>query len=234
VFSLIEFNEVSFGYDSQPVLHKVSFKVPIGEKHAIVGKTGAGKSTIAKLLLRYYLPWEGRILINGENLGVKQTRQFISYVPQEPYLFAGTIRENIEYGRIGASWSEIEQAAKIADAHDFIQKLPKGYETVLTEEGGGLSGGQRQRIALARAFIKDAPIFLWDEATSSLDTVSEQRIQTIVKSLKDKAVLTIAHRLDSIKEFDMIHVLSDGKIVESGKHEELLEKNGVYAALYRS
>ncbi len=230
----IEFEDVTFGYGDEPVLKNVSFKIPIGERHAFVGPTGAGKSTIARLLLQLYNPEEGEISICGRELGKESIRHLISYVPQEPYLFTGTIRENIGYGRLGASMDEIIDAAKAADAHGFIMELPEGYNSQLGEEGIKLSGGQRQRIAIARAILKDARIFLWDEATSSLDTLSEERVQRMIESLGDKTVILIAHRLSTVKNAHIIHVIQDGRIVESGDHQTLLKANRVYAGLYNT
>ena len=177
----------------------MSFYIKPGEKHAFVGLTGAGKSTITRLLLQFYQPDRGEILFDSRKLNIETMRKLISYVPQEPYLFTGTIKENIGYGNVQAPFESIVEAAKAADAHDFVSTLSEGYESDIGEEGTNLSGGQRQRIAIARALLKNAPIFIWDEATASLDTISESRVQQMIDSIEDKTVVIIAHRLSTVK-----------------------------------
>ena len=230
----IEFRNVDFGYETQTkVLENVSLKIQPGETHAFVGATGSGKSTIAKLILKLYQPDSGELLIEGKNLNIDDTRKIIAYVPQEPYLFSGTIKENISYGYPNASLEEIIKAAKIADAHDFIMELPDQYDSDLGEEGTMLSGGQRQRIAIARAILKKATIAIWDEATSSLDTISERNVQQMIDAAKDQTVILIAHRLSTVKNADAIHVIHEGQIIESGTHDELIQKKGYYYQLYQ-
>jgi ABC-type multidrug transport system fused ATPase/permease subunit len=231
----IEFKNVEFSYNAgEPVLKDVSFYIKPGEKHAFVGLTGAGKSTIARLLLQFYQPDRGEILFDSRKLNIETMRKLISYVPQEPYLFTGTIKENIGYGNVQAPFESIVEAAKAADAHDFVSTLSEGYESDIGEEGTNLSGGQRQRIAIARALLKNAPIFIWDEATASLDTISESRVQQMIDSIEDKTVVIIAHRLSTVKNADVIHVMHEGRIVESGDHNSLIEVKGRYFELYYS
>lgn len=231
----IDFSEVEFCYNpGDLVLKGVSFQIKPGEKHAFVGLTGSGKSTIVRLILQFYKPSKGEILFDSQKLNIQSVRSLISYVPQEPYLFTGTIRENMSYGNVNASFEDIVEAAKAADAHDFISAFPNGYDTELGEEGITLSGGQRQRIAIARALLKDAPIIIWDEATSSLDTISESRVQQMLDAVRDRTVIIIAHRLSTVKNADVIHVMHDGQIIESGDHDSLLKLKGHYYQLYHA
>lgn len=234
----IRFNRVSFRYpDGENVFEDFNLSVRDGEKVGIVGPSGAGKSTVTKLLLRFVDPQSGAISIDGQNIcNVRQDdlRSHIAYVPQEPMLFHRSIRENIAYGRPGASDEDVIAAARKAEAHEFISRLPKGYDTLVGERGVKLSGGERQRIAIARAILKDAEILVLDEATSSLDSESEHAIQEALDDLMSgKTAVIIAHRLSTIRKLDRIVVLNrDGKVEEEGTHDELLAKGGLYASLW--
>lgn len=208
-----------------------------GEKVGLVGPSGGGKSTITKLLLRFVDPQNGEICIDGQNIrNIRQDdlRSHIAYVPQEPLLFHRSIRENIAYGKFDATDVEVTDAAKKAEAHDFIARLPKGYDTLVGERGVKLSGGERQRIAIARAILKNAPVLVLDEATSALDSESEHAIQLALDDLMEgKTAMVIAHRLSTIRRLDRIVVLNrDGKIEEEGTHEDLLKHGGLYAKLW--
>jgi ABC transporter fused permease/ATP-binding protein len=234
----MEFRNVNFRYASRQemqVLHDVSFVAEPGETIALVGPSGSGKSTIAALVLRFYDPETGSITFDGRDakeFDLEALRANMAMVPQDVMLFGGTIRENIEYGRPGASVAEIEEAARNANAHDFINSFPEGYETVVGERGVKLSGGQRQRIAIARAVLKDPRILILDEATSSLDSESERLVQEALdKLMKGRTSLVIAHRLSTIRNAHRIVVLDKGHITEVGSHRELLEKEG---GLYRN
>ena len=234
----LEFADVDFAYrPGEPVLRGMSFQAQPGRVTALVGPSGAGKSTVFDLILRFYDIESGRILLDGQNIaGVSRhsLRSQIAYVGQVVQLFRGTIRENIAFGRIGASNDEIVAAAKAAHAHDFILGFPAGYDTPVGEHGMQLSGGQRQRIAIARALIKNAPIILLDEPTAALDSESEQNVQEAFAELrKGRTTLVIAHRLATIMHADSILVVENGLVVESGRHEELLRKGGRYASFYR-
>jgi len=234
---VIEFSNTFFGYIEDNILFEnFNLKIKQGEKIGLVGHSGSGKSTITKLLLRFINIDSGEILIDGQNIArIKQDdlRNTISYVPQESILFHRSIRENIGYAKNNATETEIIAAAQKAHADEFIRKLPKGYDTLVGERGIKLSGGERQRVAIARAMLKNAPILMLDEATSSLDSISETYIQEAFNELmKGKTTIVIAHRLSTIQKMDRIIVLNQGRIVESGTHQELLTKKGFYAELW--
>ncbi len=233
----VRFEHVGFAYDPErPILHDVSFVIPPGRKLAVVGPSGAGKSTLARLLFRFYDVQGGRILINGQDIrDVTQAslRRSIGIVPQDTVLFNDTLRYNIGYARPEASQAEIEQAARAANIHDFIVSLPRGYDTVVGERGLKLSGGEKQRVAIARAILKNPKILVFDEATSSLDSRSEQVIlDTLRRAAEHHTTLVIAHRLSTIVDADQILVMEHGRIVERGAHPQLLERQGVYARLW--
>ncbi|MCD8561520.1 ABC transporter ATP-binding protein/permease [Candidatus Saccharibacteria bacterium] len=218
------------------VFEKLSLSIPAGQHVGIVGRSGAGKTTLTKLLLRLAEPDSGEILIDGQNIHTvsqKSLHKAIAYVPQEPLLFHRTLRENISYGNPKASLEEIKQAAQKANALEFIEKLPEGFDTLVGERGVKLSGGQRQRIAIARAILKDAPILILDEATSALDSESEKLIQDALQTLmKDRTSIVIAHRLSTIAKLDRILVMNEGAVVEDGTHAELIGQQGIYAQLW--
>ena len=233
----IDFNNVRFEYiEGTPVFFNFNLKIKAGEKVGLVGHSGSGKSTITKILLRFMDIKEGAIMIDGQNISEitqDDLRSKIAYVPQESILFHRSIRENIAYSRPSATMDEIIAVAKEAHAHEFISKLPNGYDTMVGERGVKLSGGERQRVAIARAMIKSAPILLLDEATSSLDSISETYIQdSFNKLMEGKTTIVIAHRLSTIQKMDRIILLDNGKIAEDGTHKELLAKNGLYSKLW--
>jgi ATP-binding cassette subfamily B protein/subfamily B ATP-binding cassette protein MsbA len=235
----IEFREMSFHYEKEsPVLDRVNLTVEPGKVLAIVGRTGAGKTTLASLLIRFYDPTGGAILLDGHDLRdlkLSWLRQQVSIVLQDPILFSATIAENISYGKLGASLDQIKEAARQAQADEFIQALPKGYDTILGERGVNLSGGQRQRLAVARAFLKNAPILILDEPTSALDSHTEAALLTALRALmRGRTTFVIAHRLSTVRQADLIIVFEDGKIIESGRHDELLRRDSVYGGMYRA
>jgi ATP-binding cassette subfamily B protein len=234
----VAFEDVSFGYDpSRQVVHHLDFKARAGEVVALVGPTGAGKTTIASLIMRFYDPGSGRVTLDGvdlRDLTMQTLRDNVALVLQESMLFSGTIRDNIGYGRPDASLEEISAAARSANAHDFISMLPDGYDSQVGERGVRLSGGERQRIAVARAFLKNAPVLILDEPTSSLDSRTESVILDVLDRLMaGRTTFIIAHRLSTIRYADQIVVLEKGRIVESGVHDELLLGNGLYSQLHR-
>jgi ATP-binding cassette subfamily B protein len=215
----------------------MSFVAEPGKMTALVGPSGGGKSTVFNLLLRFYEAERGHIVIDEQDIAQtsrRSLRQHLAYVGQDVFLFRGTIRENIEFGKPGASEDEIVAAAKAAYAHDFIMSFPRGYETPVGEHGLQLSGGQRQRVAIARALIKNAPVILLDEATAALDSESELQVREAMEHLcQGRTTLAIAHRLHTVSHADRIYVVEDGRAVESGRHDELLRKSGRYASFYR-
>ncbi|MCG6864419.1 MAG: ABC transporter ATP-binding protein/permease [Thiogranum sp.] len=233
----VRFDRVSFAYDPErPILHDVSFSVPAGHKVAVVGPSGAGKSTLARLLFRFYDVDSGRILINGQDVRAvtqQSLRAAIGIVPQDTVLFNDTLRYNIGYARPDADQAAIEAAARAANIHDFIVKLPRHYDTVVGERGLKLSGGEKQRVAIARAILKNPRVLVFDEATSSLDSHSEQVIlESLGRAARDHTTLVIAHRLSTIVDADSIVVMEAGRIVEQGSHVKLLEHGGLYARLW--
>ena len=232
------YEDVSFHYsdDDTPVLSHVSFEIPAGKSIALVGPSGSGKTTVCSLLPRFYDVTGGRVTIDGKDvrtLDLKSLRSQIGMVQQDVYLFSGTIRENIAYGKPGASMDEIIEAARRANIHDFIEELPDGYDTFVGERGARLSGGQKQRISIARVFLKNPPILVLDEATSALDNESERWIQQSLEELSEgRTTITIAHRLSTIRNADEIIVITEDGIAERGTHETLLKQNGIYAHYY--
>jgi len=234
----ITFEHVAFGYDpAVPVLRDVHFNIAAGQLIGVVGATGGGKSTVVGLIPRFYDPGAGRVLIDGvdlRDLKLQGLRSNIGFVLQDTVLFCGTVRDNIAYGRPGATDEEIIEAAKLANAHEFIARMPKGYDSMVGERGLTLSGGQRQRLGIARAIIRNAPILILDEPTAALDTESEKLvIDALERLMKGRTVITIAHRLSTIRDAHKIIVLKDGSIAEQGTHDELVARGGFYAELYR-
>jgi ATP-binding cassette subfamily B protein len=232
-----EFRNVCFKYsENEPVLENFNLKVGAGEKIALVGETGSGKSTIVNLLCRFYEPQSGEILIDGVDIRKRSQvwfRRNLGYVLQTPQLFSGTAAENIRYGKLDATDEEIKEAARLVDAHDFIMELENGYDSDIGEDGARLSQGQRQLISFARAVVANPKFFILDEATSSVDTKTEQTIQrAVIKSLEGRTCFIVAHRLSTIRFCDRIIVIQDGKIIESGNHKQLLKNKGFYYNLY--
>jgi ATP-binding cassette subfamily B protein/subfamily B ATP-binding cassette protein MsbA len=234
----VRFEGVTFGYEpGRPVLRGLSMEVQPGETIAIVGVTGAGKTTLVNLIARFFDPWEGRITLDGHDLRaiqVRSLREHVAFVLQEPLLFPFSIAENIAYGRPGASAAETEIAARAANAHTFIERLPQGYDTVVGERGATLSGGERQRISIARAILKDAPILILDEPASALDAETEGLVLDALERLKrGRTTFLIAHRLSTIRDADRVVVLQDSRIAEIGTHDELLTQAGLYAHFHQ-
>jgi ATP-binding cassette subfamily B protein len=234
----VEFQDVSFAYNGRSsIIQNLSLDIPAGKTIAIVGSTGSGKSTLIKLLLRLYEVHSGTITLDGieiHKLQLQDLRRAIGLVSQDVFLFHGTVRENIAYGRFDATLTDVIAAAEIAEAHEFISRLPQGYDTLVGERGQKLSGGQQQRIAIARAILKNPPILILDEATSAVDNETEAAIQrSIEKITKNRTTIAIAHRLSTIRNADCIYVMEQGQLVEQGTHTQLLEKQGIYSSLWR-
>jgi ATP-binding cassette subfamily B protein len=235
----IEFQGVSFHYGCRAnVLHDITLHIPAGATVALVGESGSGKSTLLKLLTRFYDPTQGRILIDGvdvRDLEIGSLRSRLGVVAQEPFIFKGTIRDNIAVGQPRATMDDIVAATRTAGLEAFITGLPQRYNTVIGERGTDLSGGQRQRLAIARALLRTPDILIFDEATSHLDTATERAIhRSLHTALRDKTVLLVAHRLSTVKDADIIYVLHEGRIAEHGSHHQLLVRGGLYASLWRT
>jgi ATP-binding cassette, subfamily B, bacterial len=238
VRGVIDFHKVFFAYpDREPIIKNLSLHISAGETIAIVGSTGSGKSTLVKLLLRFYEIVSGTITVDGADIqkfNLQDLRRSIGLVSQDVFLFHGTVAENIGYGTFDATDEAIIKAAKVAEAHEFIIRLPDGYQTIVGERGQKLSGGQRQRIAIARAVVKNPPILILDEATSAVDNETEAAIQRSLERITmNRTTIVIAHRLSTIRNADCIYVMEYGELLESGTHEDLLERNGIYASLWR-
>jgi ATP-binding cassette, subfamily B, bacterial len=233
VTGLVRFEDVAFKYpDGTDVLHGITFEARSGEMVALVGLTGAGKTTLVGLIPRFFDVSEGRVLVDGLDVrqyDVRSLREHIAIVLQDPVLFSGTIADNLRYGRLDATQEEIEAAARAAHAHDFISRLPKGYDTEVAEAGASLSGGERQRLSVARAILKNAPILILDEPTSSLDAISEEIVFSALRRLRaGRTTIVIAHRLSTVRDADRILVLDGGRIAAEGRHEELLKTSLLY------
>ena len=229
----IVFDHVSFSYpDGTQVLHDIGFEAKPGQMVAVVGLTGAGKTTLVSLIPRFYNPTSGQVLIDGvdaRKYRIRSLREKIAIVPQDAVLFSGTIADNLKYGKLDATAEQIEAAARAAHAHDFVSRLPRGYDTPIAEAGGGLSGGERQRLSVARAVLKDAPILILDEPTSSLDAISEEIVFSALKKLRvGRTTIVIAHRLSTVRDADAILVLDGGRISAFGRHDELLKSSQLY------
>ena len=233
----VQLKNAVYGYDKGvPVIDGLNINVLKGKTAALVGDSGGGKSTIIKLSMGMYELWEGEMVLNGKpvkDYTLDEMRDLAAYVPQDAFIFDGTIMENILYGRIEATKSEVLEASRLSNAHEFIEQQKDGYETIVGERGIRLSGGQRQRIAIARAILKDAPILLLDEATSSLDSGSEKLVQDALdKLMENRTCIVAAHRLSTIEKADIIYFIKNGKVAEEGSHNELLAAKGLYSELY--
>jgi ABC-type multidrug transport system fused ATPase/permease subunit len=229
----VRFEGVGFSYpDGTTVLHDISFTAKPGEMVALVGLTGAGKTTLVSLIPRFYDATVGQVLVDGvdvQQYRIRELRERIALVLQDPVLFSGTIAENLRYGRLDATPEDVERAARAAHAHEFVSHLAKGYDTEIAEAGGGLSGGERQRLSVARAILKNAPILILDEPTSSLDAISEEIVFAALRRLRaGRTTIVIAHRLSTVRDADRILVLDGGQIAAQGRHEELLESSQLY------
>ena len=235
----VVFDDVSFSYDkNRGLIKNLNITAKKGQRVAIVGPTGAGKTTIVNLLMNFYGADKGAIIVDGQDIDSvtrDSLRKSFGMVLQDTWLFSGTVRENIAYGKADATDAEIEAAARAAEAHGFIKRLPQGYGTMITEDGGNLSSGQKQLLTIARAMLTNPEVLILDEATSNVDTMTERRIQrAFLKMMEGRTSFIIAHRLSTIREADLILVMDNGAIVEQGTHDELLAKNGFYAKLYNS
>ena len=233
----IAFENVSFCYGEKKIFEDTNLRIGAGEKVGLVGYSGAGKSTFVNLILRFFPLGKGRILIDGQDIAtvtLESLRGFVALIPQDPILFHRSLGENIRYGRVGASQSEVIAAAKLAHCDEFIRKCARGYRTLVGERGTKLSGGEKQRIAIARAMLFKAPILILDEATSALDSVTEKYIQESLEELMaNRTTIVVAHRLSTLSKMDRILVFDQGKIIEQGTHQELLNKNGHYARMWQ-
>ncbi|NKB18483.1 MAG: ABC transporter ATP-binding protein, partial [Pseudanabaena sp. CRU_2_10] len=234
----IEFHHVNFAYrENFPVVSDLSLHVPAGKTIAVVGATGSGKSTLVKLIMRLYEVTQGKITLDGidiKDLQLTELRSCIGWVSQDVFLFHGSVLDNIAYGSFDATVDRIVHAAKVAEAHDFIEQLPEGYDTIVGERGQKLSGGQRQRLAIARAVLRDPAVLILDEATSAVDNETEAAIQKSLEQITvNRTTIAIAHRLSTVRNADRIYVMDRGRIVEQGRHEDLLEQQGIYASLWR-
>jgi ATP-binding cassette, subfamily B, bacterial len=234
----IEFHHVNFAYrENFPVVSDLSLHVPAGKTIAVVGATGSGKSTLVKLIMRLYEVTQGKITLDGidiKDLQLSELRSCIGWVSQDVFLFHGSVLDNIAYGSFDATVDRIVHAAKVAEAHDFIEQLPEGYDTIVGERGQKLSGGQRQRLAIARAVLRDPAVLILDEATSAVDNETEAAIQKSLEQITvNRTTIAIAHRLSTVRNADCIYVMDRGRIVEQGRHEDLLKQEGIYASLWR-
>lgn len=239
VKTAIELRSITFGYGCRSnVLEQLNMQIPMGKTIAIIGESGSGKSTLLKLLTGYYAPTEGQLIIDGidaRDYNLSSLRLGFGVVSQEPFIFSGTVRENIAFGCFDTTLEQVIEAAKTAGLADFIESLPLRYDTVLGERGANLSGGQRQRLAIARTVVRSPDVLIFDEATSHLDTATERAVQESLRTtLSGKTVILVAHRLSTIKDADLIYVLHQGRVVEQGTHHKMMQQRGHYAALWRA